>query len=163
MRYNEAKILILGYLWDHESVTAKELARYRGTSESGASTQLGTFYRWGLVSRYKIKGQGKTYHYDITEDGCKRYIYLQKHKRVKPQTQSLTKLPHHHEDQIKKSGRKKREWYDVEKCPITPPVALPSHHEDMKNVVLNIDPTRIVYASESLDISNLVKKLMQSS
>jgi hypothetical protein len=70
-----AKIEILRFVAENEPCTALDLSDYRDRSASCCSTQLGRFYRWGLLDRYKI--QGKEFCYTITPKGLERLEYLE--------------------------------------------------------------------------------------
>ena len=75
--YNRAKLDILRYVKEFGPCTAQEVAEYRGRSESCCSTQLGRFYRWGLLDRYNVSGEGKTYYYTIKWKGLERIGYIE--------------------------------------------------------------------------------------
>jgi predicted transcriptional regulator len=76
--FNEAKIEILRLLEEFGPQTAQDVAFFRDRSETCCSTQLGNFYRWGLVDRYNIGG--KQFLYSITERGIERLRYLEEEK-----------------------------------------------------------------------------------
>jgi RIO-like serine/threonine protein kinase len=71
---NQRKAEILQFVADNVFVEALEASISLGISPQNASTRLGTFYKWGLLTRQKT--HGKTFGYSITNRGLDRLAWL---------------------------------------------------------------------------------------
>ena len=75
-----AKIEVLEYVAENPPCTSLDLAVARKRTVTCSSTQLGRFYRWGLLERFKI--QGKLFYYRITQKGLERLTFLKKIRKL---------------------------------------------------------------------------------
>ena len=73
MRYNESKLEILQMVENLGTVTSDDIALYTNRTQKNSSMLLMIYYRYGLLSRERIR---KSYNYTITPKGIDRITYL---------------------------------------------------------------------------------------
>lgn len=73
---NARKWQVLRHISDHGPATPDELARSLGLEVHNARMLLGSYNRWGLLTRRRV-GPWKTYSYDITARGRDRLAWLE--------------------------------------------------------------------------------------